>query len=66
MVGRGEEIGKILMFMVGCVFFFVEHRCERIFVVVFCNVVILRVLFDWFYWWCHLCLLSGGMEVVII
>ena len=54
------------MFMVGCVFFFVEHRCERIFVVVFCNVVILRVLFDWFYWWCHLCLLSGGMEVVII
>ena len=57
MVGRGEEIGKILMFMVGCVFFFVEHRCERIFVVVFCNVVILRVLFDWFYWWCHLCLL---------
>ena len=66
MVGRGEEIGIILMFMVGCVFFFVEHRCERIFVVVFCNVVILRVLFDWFYWWCHLCLLSGGMEVVII
>jgi hypothetical protein len=66
LVGRGEEIGIILMFMVGCVFFFVEHRCERIFVVVFCNVVILRVLFDWFYWWCHLCLLSGGMEVVII